>query len=161
MELSSWETVSRSGTQEFPNISWNPNVHYSGHNRPPPVSILSQIKSDGFRIWSYKYWIKSRGLPTREGILDWGLSVENVTLQRKKKTACHEMSHRAWGRAIAQAVSRWFPTSAARVRAWVWQVWFVVDKVELGQVFSEYFGFPCQSSFHQILHHHNHPGQVQ
>jgi hypothetical protein len=27
---------------------------------------------------------------------------------------------------------------------------FVVDKVALGQVFSEYFGFPCQSSFHQI-----------
>jgi hypothetical protein len=27
---------------------------------------------------------------------------------------------------------------------------FVVDEVALGQVFSEYFGFPCQSSFHQI-----------
>jgi hypothetical protein len=38
---------------------------------------------------------------------------------------------------------------------------FVVDKVALGQVFSEYFGFPCQSLLHQILHHHNHPGQVQ
>jgi hypothetical protein len=37
-------------------------------------------------------------------------------------------------------------------------VGFVVDKVALGQVFSEYFGFPCQSSFHQILHHH--PGQA-
>jgi hypothetical protein len=35
------------------------------------------------------------------------------------------------------------------------------DKVALGQVFFEYFGFPYQSSFHQILHHHNHPGQVQ
>jgi hypothetical protein len=41
------------------------------------------------------------------------------------------------------------------------QVGFVVDKVALGQVVSEDFGFPCQSSFHQILHHHNHPGQVQ
>jgi hypothetical protein len=40
-------------------------------------------------------------------------------------------------------------------------VGFVVDKVALGQVFSEYFDFPCQSSFHQILHHHHHPGQVQ
>jgi hypothetical protein len=40
------------------------------------------------------------------------------------------------------------------------QVGFVVDKVALGRVFSEYFGFPCQSSFHQILHH-KHPGQVQ
>jgi hypothetical protein len=28
---------------------------------------------------------------------------------------------------------------------------FVVDKVALGQVFSEYFGFPCQSSFHKFL----------
>jgi hypothetical protein len=37
-------------------------------------------------------------------------------------------------------------------------VGFVVDKVALGQVFFEYFGFPCQSSFHQFLHHHNYPG---
>jgi hypothetical protein len=32
---------------------------------------------------------------------------------------------------------------------------FVVDKAALGQVSSEYFGFPCQS-FHRFLHHHNH-----
>jgi hypothetical protein len=30
-------------------------------------------------------------------------------------------------------------------------VGFVVDNVALGQVFSEYFGFPCQSLFHQFL----------
>jgi hypothetical protein len=66
------------------------------------------------------------------------------------------------GRAIAQAVSRWLPTATARFKPGFGQVGFVVDKVLLGQVFSEYFGFPCQSSFHQILHyHHNHPGQVQ
>jgi hypothetical protein len=65
------------------------------------------------------------------------------------------------GRAIAQAVSRWLPTAAARVRARAWQVEFVVDRVALVQVFSEYFNFPCQSSFHQILHHHNQPGQLQ
>jgi hypothetical protein len=53
------------------------------------------------------------------------------------------------GRAIAQAVSRWFPTAAARVRARSNHVGFVVDKLALGQVFSEYFGFPCPSSFHQ------------
>jgi hypothetical protein len=65
------------------------------------------------------------------------------------------------GRAIAQADSRWVPTAAARVRARVWQVEFVVDKVALGQVFSEYFDIPCQSSFHQILHPHNRPGQEE
>jgi hypothetical protein len=65
------------------------------------------------------------------------------------------------GRATTEAVSRWLPTAAARVRATVWQVGFVVDKVASGQVFSEYFGFPCQNrSIRQLLHHHNHPGQV-
>jgi hypothetical protein len=39
-------------------------------------------------------------------------------------------------------------------------VGFVVDKAALGQVFSEYFSFPCQS-FHQVLHHHNHLGLAQ
>jgi hypothetical protein len=63
-------------------------------------------------------------------------------------------------RAIAEAVCRWLHTAAARIRAWVWQVGFVVDKVALGQVFSKYFGFPCQNrSFRQLFHHHNHPGR--
>jgi hypothetical protein len=61
-------------------------------------------------------------------------------------TECKWHSH---ARAIAEAVSCWLPTAAARVRARVWQVGFAVDKVASGQVFSEYFGFPCQNrSFH-------------
>jgi hypothetical protein len=36
----------------------------------------------------------------------------------------------------------------------------MVDKAALGQVFSEYLGFPCQS-FHQFLHHHYHPVLAQ
>jgi hypothetical protein len=31
-----------------------------------------------------------------------------------------------------------------------------MDKVALGQVFSEYFGFPCQFSFHRLLHIDHH-----
>jgi hypothetical protein len=62
------------------------------------------------------------------------------------------------GRAIAQAVSRWLLTAAARGG---FSLGFVVDKVALGQVFPEYFGFPCQSSFHQSLHFQNHTGQIQ
>jgi hypothetical protein len=34
-------------------------------------------------------------------------------------------------------------------------VGFVGDKVALGQVFSEYFGFLCQFSFHRLLHTHH------
>jgi hypothetical protein len=33
---------------------------------------------------------------------------------------------------------------------------FAVEKVELGQVFSEYFDFLCQFSFHRLLHIHHH-----
>jgi hypothetical protein len=35
-------------------------------------------------------------------------------------------------------------------------VGFVVNKVALGQVFSDYFGFSCQFSFHRLLHIHHH-----
>jgi hypothetical protein len=35
-------------------------------------------------------------------------------------------------------------------------VGFLVDKVALGKVFSEYFGFPCKSLFRQLLHSHHH-----
>jgi hypothetical protein len=35
-------------------------------------------------------------------------------------------------------------------------VGFVVDKVALGQFLSEYLGFPCQLSFHRLLHTHHH-----
>jgi hypothetical protein len=85
----------------------------------------------------------------------YGILVEN---QNERD---HKEDQDVTGRATAQAVSRGLPTAAARVRARVWQVGFVVDKVALGEVFSENFGFPCQSSLHQILHHHNYPGQVQ
>jgi hypothetical protein len=60
-----------------------------------------------------------------------------------------------------QGLGRWLPTAAARVRARSGHLGFVVDIVVLGQVLCEYFGFPCQSSFHQILHPHIHPGLAQ
>jgi hypothetical protein len=61
------------------------------------------------------------------------------------------------GRAIAQAVSRRLPTAAARVQTRVWScgiLWWT--KVTLGQVFSENFGFSCQSTFRLLLHNHLH-----
>jgi hypothetical protein len=64
------------------------------------------------------------------------------------------------GRAIAEAVSRWLPTAAAWVHSRVWSSGICGGQSGGGQIFSEYFGFPCHS-FHQILHPHNHPGQVQ
>jgi hypothetical protein len=66
-----------------------------------------------------------------------------------------------WGHAVAQAVSRWLRTAAARVRVTEVHLGFVVDRTALGQVLSEYFAFPSQSSFLQFLRHHNHPGLAQ
>jgi hypothetical protein len=55
------------------------------------------------------------------------------------------------GRAIAQAVNRRLPKAAARVPAQVRSYGiFVLDKVALGQA----FGFPCQLSFHRLIHTH-------
>jgi hypothetical protein len=48
------------------------------------------------------------------------------------------------GRAMAQAVSRWPLTVEARVRARVNPCGICGGQSGTGQVFSEYFGFPCK-----------------
>jgi hypothetical protein len=68
------------------------------------------------------------------------------------------------GRAIAQAVSRRLLTAAAQVQTRVWScgiLWWT--KVALGQVFSENFGFPCQSTFYLLPHNrlYYHPRLAQ
>jgi hypothetical protein len=59
------------------------------------------------------------------------------------------------GRTTAQAVSLWFPIATAQLRSQAKSVGFVVDNVVLGQVFFQFFGFPCQLSFHRLLHIHH------
>jgi hypothetical protein len=45
MRLTNFMELSRSATQECPNILWNPKVHYHVHKRPPVVPMLRQINS--------------------------------------------------------------------------------------------------------------------
>jgi hypothetical protein len=61
-------------------------------------------------------------------------------------------------RAGAQVVSRRRPEFQSGAS----HMGFVVYKVQLGQVLSEYFGFPCAHSFHRLLHnrHHNLPSRA-
>jgi hypothetical protein len=47
-----------------------------------------------------------------------------------------------------------FPPRRPEFKTGSSHVGFLMDKVALGQVFSEYFGFSCQSSFQQFLHNH-------
>jgi hypothetical protein len=39
----SWEANNQSANQEIPRLSWNPNVHYRFHEKPPPAPILSHV----------------------------------------------------------------------------------------------------------------------
>jgi hypothetical protein len=57
---------------------------------------------------------------------------------------------------MAQAVRRWLPTAAAQVRSRVWSSGICGGQSGAGRVFSEYFSFPCQTSFRQLLHNHPH-----
>jgi hypothetical protein len=63
--------------------------------------------------------------------------------------------HIAKGRAIAQAVRPRFPPRRPGFKPSSGHVGFVVNKVALGQVLSHYIDFPCQFSFHSLLHTHH------
>jgi hypothetical protein len=56
------------------------------------------------------------------------------------------------GHAIAQEVSCRTPAAAAWFDPKSGHMGSVVGKIVLGQIFSEYFSFPCQFSFHQMPH---------
>jgi hypothetical protein len=56
------------------------------------------------------------------------------------------------GRAIAQAVRRRLPIAADRVRSQVRLCGIWGGQSRTGQVFSEYFVFSCQFSFHRLFH---------
>jgi hypothetical protein len=58
------------------------------------------------------------------------------------------------GRAMAQADSRWPLTAEARVRARVNPCGICGGHSGTGQVFSEYFGFPCKYIIPPLLHIH-------
>jgi hypothetical protein len=67
----------------------------------------------------------------------------------------HEIERMPMGRAIAQAVIPGLPPRWPGFDPRSDHVGSVVDKVAVQQVFSEYLSFPCQFSFHRLLHTHH------
>jgi hypothetical protein len=62
---------------------------------------------------------------------------------------------------MGEGVSRRLPTAGPEFDPRSGHVGLVVDKVALGQDFSEYFGFPCQLPFHRMSILIYHLGLVQ
>jgi hypothetical protein len=69
------------------------------------------------------------------------INLRSVQFHKNSPSVGVMLDCKAYFRAIAQAVNRWLPTAADRS----FRVGFVVDKVALGKVFSEYFGSPANS----------------
>jgi hypothetical protein len=81
--------------------------------------------------------------------------IEAIREHMAAENICPEKKVAAfWGCANAEAVSCRLPTAADQFDPRSNHVGFVVDKVAFGQVSTEYFGFPYQFSYHQMLHAH-------
>jgi hypothetical protein len=97
------------------------------------------------RSWKLDSWMlhHNSALHLTTQIPHWlyspDLSHSDVCLVPKLKNT---RNGRTWGSAVS------YPKSNMGIG-------FVVDKVVLGQVFSKYFGFPCQFLFHWLLHTHH------
>jgi hypothetical protein len=62
--------------------------------------------------------------------------------------------HCSCGRGVAQAVSHRLPPRRPWFEPRSGHVGFMVHEMGLGHIF-RYFGFPCQFSFHRLLHTHH------
>jgi hypothetical protein len=116
------------------------------------VSIIIVFRKLGYRSVDWIHLAQDRAQWR-----DLANKVMNLRVQWNASYFLCSWAAASFGRAIAEAG---FAPRRPGFNPGSGQVIFVVDKVASRQAFYEYFGFPCYS-FHQILHPHNHPGQVQ
>jgi hypothetical protein len=152
-----WETNSRSDTTEFPKILWNPKVHYGVHERSPLVSNLTQtnpVRS------TPPYFSKIRFniiLPPTSVFLAVPFLLifpPKPYMQSSSLPCVYQYLVFTTAVPYCKRLVASFPLRQPRFDPRKGYAGLVVDHVALGLVFSEYFGFPCQFSFLQLLHIH-------
>jgi hypothetical protein len=80
MELSpSWEAISRSATQEFPNILWNPNVRYCVRKSPAVVPIEREVSPHSISLRYILILSSYLLLGLRSGLFSFGFPTERAT----------------------------------------------------------------------------------
>jgi hypothetical protein len=147
----------------------------------PPFQVGSDYESRSFRIRfvcfgpSYSLTPKNRNSDIRPNVHVFELRNASIVKFQNLKAFANMKRHFpnltmvayiSWilpsspnplnqGRATAQSVSRRLPIAGACVRTHV-KSCGILNKVALGQIFSEYFSFSCQFSFHRLLHTHHH-----
>jgi hypothetical protein len=76
--------------------------------------------------------------------------------ERERESPIHSLCNSVSVRAAAQAVSHRLPTTAARVISQIRSCGICGRQNGNGADFLRVFGFPCQFSFHRLLHTHHH-----
>jgi hypothetical protein len=95
MELSpSWEAASRSASQEFRNILWNPNVHYCVHKSPPVVPIETDVPPHSISLRYILILTSYLLLDLLRGVFSFGFPTE--TILSPMRATCPADLHPPW-----------------------------------------------------------------
>jgi hypothetical protein len=127
---------------------WEPQIlqRFCSYNRLPRIWEAGSDRRMG-RLCNMYRTNTFRMIRTKKAEMGW------VPKTHGRETKFMYTSVRKTWRAVPQLrrLVAGFPPRRPGFQPRSGHVGFLVDKVELRQVFSDYFGFPCQFSFHQHL----------
>jgi hypothetical protein len=130
-------------------LQWRLTSHLKMGMKPP----LCDHNTSCFGKEQHCFYACSTVFLCQPSCVNWRMSWNSTTLARwgRVRTNFHDLVASEF-RQLVTGFPPWWPGFEPGSG----HVGFVVDKVALGQVFSKYCAFPCQASFHQLLHNHHH-----